>query len=226
MTTFPPPSDPEAERPPASSSGLSGQQRALYEALAEKHESLGVMYMGAVAVRPQDSNPDRFAQAAHSVRELMEKLPRYLDVPVLERELSMKEKLRQLEDIWDRAQGDATGVSITATLKKFLASVKEFFDWFREQHPRRRERTARVMRSLDPGTSKLPSKIEDLRLKEWDACHGFFQGVSHHTTECTEDDLDAWIDSLERFLLDRLRPRTFEDHDELDEIIAEGESRA
>ena len=39
------------------------------------------MYLGALMVFDQGGNPDRLALAAHSFRELMEKLPRYIDVP-------------------------------------------------------------------------------------------------------------------------------------------------
>lgn len=39
------------------------------------------MYLGALQVIVDKSNPDRLPQSAQSLRELMEKLPIYLNVP-------------------------------------------------------------------------------------------------------------------------------------------------
>jgi hypothetical protein len=53
-------------------------------ALTEKHERLRVMYLGALYVLRSD-NPDRFALGAHSIRELIEKLPDHVDLPAAAR---------------------------------------------------------------------------------------------------------------------------------------------
>ena len=50
---------------------LSGQQRALYEALSGKDERLAGMYLGSLLVLRQIENPDLLALAAHGLRELM-----------------------------------------------------------------------------------------------------------------------------------------------------------
>ena len=60
---------------------LSAQQRALYEALAEQDKRLAGIYLGSLLVLSQLENPDSLALAAHSLRELMEKLPKYRDLP-------------------------------------------------------------------------------------------------------------------------------------------------
>ena len=60
---------------------LAGQQQALLTALIEKDPHLGVMYLGGLHVLRQEGNPDREALAAHAIRELMEKLPQFVDVP-------------------------------------------------------------------------------------------------------------------------------------------------
>ena len=59
---------------------MSGQQRGLYEALDEIHQNLADMYLGALTAF-SSNNPDRLAQAAHSLRELIEKLPMYIGIP-------------------------------------------------------------------------------------------------------------------------------------------------
>jgi hypothetical protein len=58
------------------------------------------------------------------------------------------------------------------------------------------------------------------------ATREYFQAIAHHGRQPPEEDFRARIDALERFLLDRLRPRTFADFDAIDDIIQEGESNA
>jgi hypothetical protein len=204
---------------------LTGQERALYEALLTLDEGLARMYLGSCFVRDQLQNPDRHALRAHGLRELMEKLPKYRDVPVVSKSPSLKDKVRQLASSWkpEFAATDSTNVK---NLSRFLVGSKDFFEWFSTEHLTRREQAATILRQLDPLSRRLPDAIEGLRIKEWQACEGFFQGVSHHTLRCTDDEFEAFQDTLERFLLDRLRPRTFEDQAELDAIIEEGERYA
>jgi hypothetical protein len=59
---------------------MSVQQLALYEALGERAEELARMYIGALIVLANPDNPDRLPQAAHSLRELMEKIPKYKQI--------------------------------------------------------------------------------------------------------------------------------------------------
>ncbi len=85
---------------------------------------------------------------------------------------------------------------------------------------------AKVLRSLDPQGLSLPTPIEQLRIEEWEQCRDYFERVSHHDILPLREDLLLWITTLERFLLDRLRPRTFEDFTAIDRIIDEGEADA
>ena len=76
---------------------LLPHQRALLKALETKDKALGSMYYGALKVMNDNGNPDRFALAAHSIRELMEKLPYYLELRLKATKETLKEKVRQLE---------------------------------------------------------------------------------------------------------------------------------
>src|SRR5262249_46050749 len=212
---------------------LSGQQRALYGALSEKDERLAGMYLGSLLVLRQIENPDLLALAAHGLRELMEKLPRYRDLPVTAKPPSLKEKVRNLLQSWSNTAkhsqcllDPAWSGTIDGPLLKFLKRAQEFFSWFESEHPTRKQQTAKVLRSLDPMDRPLPAPIEQLRIEEWDKCHNYFEGVSHHTIPSSPEDFVLWLAVLDHFLLDRLRPRTFEDHTEIDRIISEGEANA
>ncbi len=61
---------------------LNGRQRAVEAALARKSAELVTFYVGALSAVAYEANPDRLAQAAHGMRELMEKFPKYVDVAI------------------------------------------------------------------------------------------------------------------------------------------------
>src|SRR5713101_5245767 len=95
---------PRSEVPP--SPKLSPRQQDLYDALAEedrkrrdrslKDEKLAEMYHGSFYAEAQTENPDRFAQAAQSLRELMDKLPKYSNVPVVKKPQSLNWTIKEV----------------------------------------------------------------------------------------------------------------------------------
>ena len=209
---------------------LSGQEIALYNALADKEQLLAAMYLGALMAYSQLENPVRFALTGHSLRELLDKLPTYIDVPVPAKPGNLKSEVQTLADSWKNMvkrtkclseagwQGDIDG-----HLQKFLGKTSSFIDWFATERPLRRERAATTLRTLDPMKTPMPPRIESLRVDEWYEYYGYFAGVAHHGEAV---DFDNWKTRLERFLVDLLIPRTFEDHALIDELIREGEKNA
>jgi hypothetical protein len=215
------------------------QQIVLGSVLQEKRPLLSGMYLGALYVLNAGNNPDRLALAAHGLRELMEKLTLYYNVPAspqssMQKKLpSLKEKVRQLQDHWQNVQKNSKCRSnpgwsgeIDKPLLRFLTKVEEFFTWVVEERPARKQQTASTLRVLDPLPLPLPGLIEELRIEEWERCHNYFQGVAHHTINSSYEEFMTWVAVLERFLLDRLYPRTFDDHRIIDELIKEGETDA
>ena len=67
--------------------------------------------------------------------------------------------------------------------------------------------------------------IGELNVRRWLETYEFFVGIAHHG-RCAEEDFDGWQFALEQQLVDALNPRTFADLDEIDSLIAEGESDA
>jgi len=207
--------------------GLSARQRMLFEALVELDGRAAEMYMGAIVVLSQAQNPDRVALCAHGLRELMEKLPRYLELPVVKSGGGLRNRLQQLAEEWRRLNlALPVPAKPDGRTQRFLARLAAFFALLDEEVPTRKEPVAKVLKLLDPTKDSLPRPIASLRVEEWDQCHRTFEMVSHHSETATLEELLAWIDVLDRFLLDHLRPRTFEDHAELDRIIQEGEDDA
>lgn len=224
--------DTRAEDAASSAPGLvlTGQQQTLLAALIEKDPQLGTIYLGGLHVLHQEGNPDREALAAHAIRELMEKLPQFVDLPTPEKPkkpVSLNVKVRELSVHWARVSAEAMEATvITAKIRKFHTRVNDFFDWFEQSFAKRRDQTAAALRSLDATGRSLPTPIEDLHIKHWGLCNEFFQSVSHHGHLCSQEEFASWLDEFERFLLERMRPRTFETFSVLDKIIAEGETDA
>lgn len=220
----------QLRKPSTTQLQLIGQRQAFYQALIDKDTKLAAMYFGAIAVLEQRDNPERLVLAAHNLREMMEKLPKYLDLPIHAKPLSLKEKVQELIRRRDKVVKNSnchtdTGWQgeIDKSLQQFLGDVDEFSDWFKEVQPSRRQRIAKIIRGLDPSGSALPESLEVRQLKVWDRCNDFFQGVSHHTKDCAQETFEDQLSILENFLLDRLSPRTFEDFAVIDKLIKEVE---
>jgi len=206
---------------------LSGQQRTLLEALREIDQRLGEMYLGALAVLEQPFNGERFAQSAHTLRELINQLPASLGLSsgALDR---MGDRIQKSEQAWGNAvdrsrcfDGENWSGSIDQPLARALTTINEFFAWKKGHRPTRREELAQTIRRLDASGRRLPAELEDLAVAHWDKTRDYFIAVCHYRTRVSESDFLAYLDALERFIIDRLRPRTFADFDEVDAILEE-----
>jgi len=217
--------------PVPTGAGVTGRQLALVEAFGDRPD-LTRYYLGARRVLQDETNPDRLAQAAHSVRELLEKLPNYFDVPAEKGDRSLKAEAKNLAVVWDRTvknsrcyDSERWSGEIDGSLHKFLRKAMEFFKWLGDERPARVDQAREFLRATDASPYRMPVAIERLRLAEWDEYRNFFVGIAHHGT-ATFDDVEQWLASLEDFLLRQLVPRTFEDRDEIRRIVAEAERDA
>jgi hypothetical protein len=214
---------------------MSARQRMIFTALGGKHARLAAMYAGACHVLVS-GNPDHLALAAHSIRELIEKLPDHVDVPAAAAsdELKQPKKLPSLKDqvialaqLWRPVAPEVEDATeINGRIRKFHRKLREFFERFEQDFPNRRAQRTAALRKLDGSGRPLPPPIENHRVAIWGEYNDFFQGVSHHSKACTEEEFLNWLDSFEGFLVDCLCPRTFDIFAELDAIIEEGEQDA
>jgi len=210
--------------------GLPSQQLALYRALSGVGEPLvgeclGACYLGALAALAEPRNPDRLAQAAHSIREMMDMLPEAVDV----RTEALREKLgneaAKLEKAWKGAQtsvclqGGRWEGEIDRPLKKFLLQAVAFYMWKEEHQPRRRAEFGLVLVELDVSGKPPPKVLQELNVKAWIEMHDYFVTVAHHGDNIDLGEFDGWVDSLERTILNLLSPRTFADFDAIDAIL-------
>ena len=59
---------------------MADQQLELYRILVKRSDTAADWYRGALMALADLNNPERFAQAAHSLRELMKKLHIFMEV--------------------------------------------------------------------------------------------------------------------------------------------------
>jgi hypothetical protein len=179
----------------------------------------------------QSDNVDRLASAAHGIREILKELPLCLDVDQSAHNESLGTKVRQIEDGWNKVttgsgchdSGTWRG-EIDGPLGKFLARMQKFFAWVEQHMPRRKDEAAETLYALDPASGRLPGELEKLNVELWFRMRDFFVGIAHHGPEPSYEEFRRRLDELERFLLERLQPRTFADAETLDVLIVTGES--
>jgi len=83
--------------------GLSETQMQMWRSLSQIKPTLANMYLGALRAIPMSRggrNPEALVQAAHSIRELMEKLPQHLDAPIYAPGESLANRVHNLLPKW------------------------------------------------------------------------------------------------------------------------------
>lgn len=212
---------------------LSNQQLALYRALTGVGEPpaggrLAGRYLGALAAIASAHNPDRLAQAGHSLREMMDLIPETVDVRVEALREKLGNEAAKLEGAWEAAQksgclsdGKWQG-TIDRPLERFLLAAGLFYSWKEEHQPRRRTEFGLILIELDASKKPAPKVLQSLNVEAWIEMHNYFVRIAHHRDGVDLAEFEGWLDALERTILNLLVPRTFEDFDKIDAIL-EGE---
>ena len=207
-----------------------GDQRDIFEALLGRDGRLAEMYVGALTALDDRSNPDRLAQSAHSLRELIEKIPEVVGVgvaPVSE----LSAEAEKLEATLTAARESASFCDgnwdgeIDGPLRELVRAVEDLVAWRLTQRKTRREAVRETLRELDPSGRAVPGPLGEVSVKEWMQAHRYFSGVAHHKATGETAFRDA-VAGFERLLVMLLRPRPFADFDEIDRIVTEAERGA
>jgi hypothetical protein len=218
MTDFP--SDPGA------GSASTPRRRELERELRQRSSLLADIYVSALRVLTDENNPDRIALGAHAVRELMEKIPEYLEVPTPAHHESLKPEVQKLLEHWTAmvrktkcwAMGAWTG-EIDGHLGGFLKRLPGFFEWFAAHNPLRRAEARKLLQRLNMGGMEVAVPLEEQNVGLWMELKGYFANTAHHRGAMNPDEFAGSLLRLETFLSDRLVPRTFDDFAEIDEIV-------
>lgn len=208
---------------------LTTLQRGVFDELTRLDAQLVDMYLGAIHVLHQQGNPDRFSQAAHSLRELLDRMGDGLGGPIAGGP-DLHKEVCDLRGKWPAdgiptVFGDRTDFpAFDKALRDFLGAAKAFFARFDARPPHRREQAGRLFAATDPRQRRSSPPIEKIHVDRWLDVRGILLAITHHGKCPTQSEFQALLDSFDSLLLERLRPKVFEQQDELDQIIAEGES--
>jgi hypothetical protein len=169
-----------------------------------------------------ESNPDRLAQAANSLREVLEKLPRALETEVLGPDRNIFEQRRKsMVDAITRAkshyQNGWTG-EITKELSAALQQVEDYT--LLRGSPTRAERTFAGLAKLDPMIEALPGQSQQRKVRRFGELARKLKRFTHH--QCQPDEQEC-LNQAEDLILDLMAPISAEDQNLLSQIIAEGD---
>ncbi|MYB76700.1 MAG: hypothetical protein F4X83_06310 [Chloroflexi bacterium] len=218
---------------------LTGQQQDLYEELLERDSSCAQMYIGSIRVLDDSENPERFPQAAHSMRELMEKLPNHAGI-YKEPIGVLIGKIKEAKKNWCKVleergctEVEAWDPVIDPCLSFFLKDIEGFFDWY-SRWPSREELALRFIQYLRPSEGPTTDAIQEGLASVWVSADRYFTGVSHHNKKrdekifvVDERRFRNEVELVEQILLYSFsKSRASEDLDLIDTFIREGERDA
>ena len=191
--------------------------------LEQDHE-LSSIYQGVLRTINDKSNPDRLYQAANSIRGLMDKLPEYLNVPTTTQRGNLKDKVIDLRNQYDRVPNELKNYSnenerAGRLPKKFLKRLTDFFEWFELNNPSRRSQIEHTLKEMDIAHSGLPEPLANKEIKQWDRLRSYFIKILHYGVVANEEEFRTNLGQLERIILNKRKPQTSEDFDEIDEIL-------
>jgi hypothetical protein len=205
---------------------FTGRQQLIRGSLVQKSQELADLYEAALRVYSDRGNPARLILAAHSIRELAGGLPNAFDLPIPVDPGLITDRVNALEPIWNNAtksgchqQGAWTG-DIDGPLRKLLQKLHEFFEWLKENRPKRRLVAAQMFRDADPSGMPLPETLEQTRVQKWLELRRYFSNAAHGEST-TEDEFAANVETLEKILLDSLYRQPSEDLTAIDRILEE-----
>ena len=205
---------------------LTSQQRAVLEALQRKETEqypLSKWYLGALYALENPYNPDCVSQAAQSLRELLEKLPRVVresdahqgsasGLADLRRDINT----RILEDK-KRYPGGWRGKVVDARLDKTLKQVDRYLAL--NQQPTRKEQIRKAVATIDPMVDQLNSEIRQAKLDELYKLGRTLESFAHHQRKPDIEKFREYLEILERIIFDLLAPITAQDQHEIQSIL-------
>jgi hypothetical protein len=210
-----------------SASGFSFDPRTqkLLDYLDNKSARLSDMLKGAwIGLAQDEENPDKHAQVAHSVRELMEKAQK--DLTTLPMQLNsgpLVGQIRNLSASWKVAAIPITDTSwdgsITAKQKKMLVSIDTLLVDFDTKYPPTSEKRSALIQALDGSSAQIPQQIMTERDNVWKELSDYFIALAHHNTTTSTDDLRDKLIKVEQLLLDIMTPEVIPVLDDIDALI-------
>ena len=203
---------------------LTPMQRQVFEALNDKQpngHSLGKWYLGTIFALQNKHNPERYVHAAHSMRELLEKLPRVMsDGDAITRH-DFKGMRRNIYSRWkkDEEQYDKEwkGKEIDNHFDKTLRSVGRYLEL--NQMPTRQEQIQTAYESSDPMAHVFDHAIQKEKRDRFYSMWRQFEEFAHHNTLSDEKRFTECLHVTEQVILDFFAPITAPNQQEIKKAL-------
>ena len=191
------------------------------------------IYLGAITTLKNTKSPERIPQAAHSIRELIEKLPSRLEINRA-KVGDVSHKVNLLRESWEKTleesgsyEGKIWEGEIDAPLLGFLDELQGFFCWFRTLRPAAKKVDSQVIRKLEISNIPLPDFLHDKNVTILKKTREYFVDIAHHRVRnIGQEEFESKLDGFELFLLQRFIPKPTADFRSIDVLIGKGEQDA
>jgi hypothetical protein len=194
---------------------MTRQQTEVFEllrGLSTKEQQFHEWYRGAIQIINSQS-PDRIAQAAHSIRELCDGLPKCIgNIPEFKNPISAAKQFGpQFLNVKGQSYGKGwKGEIINQPLAEVLCRFETLFS-----EPPRAKRLGLALIAADPQGDALSKDWRKERDRTFEGLVGFFQNVAHHNHSAAEPEFSEKLEFFEALLLNYLTPCTAAQQKEL-----------
>jgi hypothetical protein len=197
----------------------------VYRILNEADYELANYYLGAHKALVDSTNPERYASSAHSLRELIEKLPdKHTRGVRIERPPSILSSITyEARDSWSHIEIDKTNRQLwqlpaSVESNTFLRKSEKFWEWFSKHYLKRDEQRLRFLQGINKGAS-LPPSLQEKQLELWGEYYSKFSKIAHHREE--PNDFPQLLADFEDFIIRELEPQTTKDFSRISALIIE-----
>lgn len=203
----------------------------LLNILLETDADLAKYYLGAHWSLANKSNPERYAHAAHSLRELIQGLPyKHPRAVLIERPESITSdgsNLYKTRDSWaklivDKEDPGIWTVEPSQTTSKYLRDSQKFWEFIQKNYPTRKEARLKMVEAIHDGNT-LPEKLHAKQIKMWGKYYGSFANIAHHGATLIPEEFDSKLKEFESYLIRQLAPETTKEMARVDQIVDEFE---
>jgi len=203
-----------------------------YRILSETAPELASYYLGAHKMLEDVSNPERVPAAAHSLRELIEKLPdRNKRAVKIDKPVSIFAlPIHDVSDMWVQLEIDKTNpgawlLQPADKATRFLRKSEVLWKSFRKHYPTREEKRLKFLEGVRKGVP-LPTELQQQHLELWGEYYSVFADIAHHREPRNSfkgKPFGQLVQSFEDFIIRELEPQTTKDYSRISQLIGEFE---
>jgi hypothetical protein len=201
---------------------LAAHRQRLVERLGARPEGSKYVriYLGALHVLADGTNPDRHALAAHGLRELVATFFKDYGVPIRVPGDSMKQHVMIVEKVMHQVRKAAPSFPDNCEphlIRSVVTEIDALLEWMAAHEPSSKERIRRAVIALDLRTDTSEDELER-RVSALATIASRVTTMAHHGGAVDLDRFDELVDSFEALLLDVLSGPA-QDLDELDALL-------